>query len=72
MQTGLLAWDHHGQLQELLVWLWEKFSPFPPYLYCLMHSRGSTCSETVLSSALHETDGNTISLGNTLCIFYFQ
>lgn len=30
VHTGLLAWGHHGQLQELLVWLWEKFSPFLP------------------------------------------
>lgn len=48
-----------------------KFRPFPPHLYCLVHSRGSMCSGTVLSSALYKTDSNKISLGNILFICYF-
>lgn len=30
VHTELLAWGHHGQLQEPLVWPWEEFRPFYP------------------------------------------
>lgn len=67
VHTGLLPWS-----RNFLCGPGRSSVPFSSCLYCLMHSRGSICSETVLSSALHKIDGNTISSGNILCIYYFQ
>lgn len=62
LHAELLSQGHDSQLQQRLVCLWGKFKSFLP-----MHRRGSTCSETALTSARNKTDSNKISSGN---IFY--